>query len=81
MNTLSIITYLFALALGAFALPQAHPAIADLQSRETQGCGHFKSWYTGDGDILLLPECANLDRGVYMTRIVNPVCKACFMFS
>ncbi|KAF2446707.1 hypothetical protein P171DRAFT_482790 [Karstenula rhodostoma CBS 690.94] len=72
MSVLTILTYLFALALGALALPQAHPAIPDLQLRTVEGCGHFRSWQTGDGDILLLPECANLDGGVYSTRIVNP---------
>jgi hypothetical protein len=81
MKFLVILTYLFAGIMGALALPQVHFANPDLQIREQVGCSIYKSENRPDGNLLLKPKCANLDGRVYLTRVDNPKCALCLMFS
>jgi hypothetical protein len=66
--------------MGAIALPQPQSADSNRQTRDEVGCGIYKSENRPDGNLLLKPECANLDGHVYLTRVDNPKCAVCFMF-
>ncbi|KAL1605349.1 hypothetical protein SLS60_004897 [Paraconiothyrium brasiliense] len=82
MRFMAVLTYFFACMLGALAFPQLQSANPALLPREGESCGTYKDWSNeGQGKLTLRSECENLAGGVYSTRVVNPKCAACFIFS